>query len=130
MAKRHNIDTIAEVLIDKLGDMEKTASRIEKVAQTPLKVELNELKSILQQVAGYVTEQKEASNVILSNFKQLQEKNQGRLPNWVVGVLFAFFLTFVGFSLYIWKTAETYDDQKAKAEYFEREFYKLKNPEK
>ena len=119
MAKqeRHNIDTIANVLIDKLGEMEKTALRIEWASQQPLKIDTREIEQILR-------EKEKGEKAILEGLRKLQEKNKPRAPNWVIIALSAVFLISIGLSLYAWKKAEEYDMQKARAEHFERMFIK------
>lgn len=118
MAKqgRHNIDTIANVLIDKLEDMEKTAVRIEKAANQPLQVDLRRMEEIFNDK----TNKEEA---VLRDLSELRQKNKGRVPNWIITLLCAFFLISVGISLYAWKKAEQYDQQKTNAEHFQRLYY-------
>lgn len=120
MAKRHNIDTIAEVLIDKLNAMERTAKRIEAVSEKELKIDTSELEALLD-------EQKRKEGFILSDLKELQKKNSTRVPNWVLGVLGGIVLLSFGFMFYAWKKAESYDDQKFKADYYENQYNLLKN---
>lgn len=113
--QRHNTETIANVLIDKLSDMEKTASRIEKASQQPLKIDTREIQQIL-------ADKEQQEKDILRLLRGLQEKNRTRLPNWVLVVLSAVFFASIGLSLYAWNKAEEYDQQKAKADHFERLF--------
>lgn len=120
MKKRHNIDTIAEVLIDKLNDMERTAKRIEAVSEKELKIDTSRLEEILD-------EQKIKEEYILNELKALQEKNITRVPNWVLGVLAGIVMLSFGFMFYAWSKAESYDDQKFKADYYENEYNLLKN---
>lgn len=119
MQKKHNIHTIAEVLIDKLGDMERTASKIEKASKQELKVDLKESKELFGKLAIYVKEQGKVERDILNKLERLQDKNQTRVPNWVLGVLFVFFLGAAG-SMWF-----AYDSVK-KSEYLEleKEHYK------
>lgn len=112
---RHNIDTIANVLIDKLNEMEKTAIRIERASQQPLKIDMREIEQLFQ-------DKKKAGKAILSDLSALKEKNRGRVPSWVIVVLSAVFLISIGLSLYAWRKAEQYELQKSRAEHFEQMF--------
>lgn len=115
--ERHNIDTIANVLIDKLNGMEKTANRIEKASQQPLKIDTQEIEEIFQA-------RKNEENAILEGLRALQKKNRAKLPYWVIVVLSVAFLTSIGLSLYAWNKAEGYDMQKARAEHYEQLYTK------
>lgn len=121
--KRHNIDTIAEVLIDKIEDMEKIAGRIEKASEKTLKVNVSELRELL---VGQKREEKH----FLSELQSLKKKNQFRLPNWVFTLLCIFFLGSIGFSVYAWKKAEAYDYANARADHYEQKYIELKKQEK
>jgi len=113
--ERYSIDLIANTLIDKLNGMERTAARIEKVSKEPLKIDTEEIEKIFQ---AKLKEEKD----ILRRLRELQEKNRTRVPNWVMIVLSAVFLTSIGLSLYAWRKAEQYELQKLRAEHFERLF--------
>jgi len=117
--KRHNIDTIAEVLIDKLTDMERTAKRIETASQKELKIDTSRLEELLD-------EQKRKEGRVLNDLEALQKKNSTRVPNWVLGVLGGIVLLSFGFMFYAWKKAETYDEATQRALYYEQEYNKLK----
>lgn len=117
--KRHNLDTIAEVLIDKLDDMEKTATRIEIASQRVQKVDTSELRELMESQT-----RKEAE--ILNGINAVKKKNETRVPNWLIAVMVAFYLTSLGFMLYAWNKAETYDEAVQRANYFEQEYNKLK----
>lgn len=117
--KRHNIDTIAEVLIDKLTDMERTAKRIETASQKELKIDTSKLEELLDG-------QKREEESILSHLTAIQKKNSTRVPNWVLGVLGGLIMLSFGAMFYAWSKAEAYGLQKQKAEYFEQEYNKLK----
>lgn len=119
MAKRHNIDTIAEVLIDKLNDMERTAGRIETASQRELKIDSREVRELLEN-------QKREEKAFLDDLRAARSKNSTRVPNWVWGVIGGLILCSLGFIFYAWNKAEAYDLQKQKAEYFEQEYNKLK----
>lgn len=123
MAKRHNIDTIAEVLIDKLSDMERTASRIEKASSKELKLDVSELRRLMD-------ERKKDENAILSDLNAVKEKNKGRIPNWVLGVVLLSLLSSIVFSIYVWKKAEKYEFEKVKSAHFEKLYLDLKKEEK
>lgn len=121
--KRHSTQDIAEILIDKFNDLERTAKTIEQASNKTIKIDTTELKQILE-------EHRKEQRRILSDLGQLRGRNQTRLPNWVFGVLAGLILTMIGFSVYTWKKAEAYDYQKASSEHFEQEYLKLKNEEK
>lgn len=91
MAKRHNIDTIAEVLIDKLADMERTAKQIERATKTTLKIDTSDLKALFD-------EQQKKENVILSDLSELKKKNSTRTPNWIVFIFLLSFIALIGYS--------------------------------
>lgn len=82
--KRHNVGTIAEILIDKLDEMEKFTQRLEKVAakaeNTTLKIDASEIKRL-------ITEQKEAQKQFLEKYMQISSKQQKRLPNGLLAVV-------------------------------------------
>ena len=59
MAKKHSIDTIAEVLIDKLTDMERVASKIESASKTELKVDVSNLKELFSEHRKVISNQLE-----------------------------------------------------------------------
>jgi len=111
MAKRHNIDTIAEVLIDKLNDLERTAEKIDQASKRIMKLDVSELRELQK-------EQNTSENIILSDLKKLQGKNQARLPNWILGVLFAFFLGMIGSIYFAYNSV-----QKVKLLEFENAYY-------
>jgi len=117
--KRHNIDTIAEVLIDKLDDMEQTAKRIEIASQRVQKVDTSELRALMEN-------QKRNETEFLKSLDEAKKKNQTRVPNWLIAVMAVFYLTSLGFMLYAWNKAETYDEAIQRANYFEQEYNKLK----
>jgi hypothetical protein len=117
--KRHNIDTIAEVLIDKLNDMERTAQRIETASTRELKIDSKELRTLLEN-------QKREEKTFLDDLRAVGDKNSTRVPNWVWGVIGSLTLCSLGFIFYAWNKAEAYDLQKQKAEYFEQEYNNLK----
>jgi primosomal protein N'' len=104
MAKKHSIDTIAEVLIDKLTDMERVASRIETASKTDFKIDTSELKELFSEHRKVISNQLENEKSILRSLEQLKEKNNTRLPNWILICLFAsYFITF-GVMFYLFYT--------------------------
>lgn len=117
--KRHNIDTIAEVLIDKLDEMESTAKRIETASRQVQKVDTSELRALMDS-------QTRKESEILEGINAVKKKNETRVPNWLIAVMVAFYLTSLGFMLYAWNKAETYDEAIQRANYFEQEYNKLK----
>lgn len=104
MAKKHSIDTIAEVLIDKLTDMERVASKIESASKTELKVDVSNLKELFSEHRKVISNQLENEKSVLRSLEQLKEKNNTRLPNWILICLFAsYFITF-GVMFYLFYT--------------------------
>lgn len=121
--KRQNIDTIAEVLIDKLNDMERLAKRIEvattKAENTVVKVNSNELQEILR-------ENRQTEKSILSDLRRLKEKNSTRVPNWVLIVLAVVVLTSIVYSMAVFSVVQQSTENKMRADYYEQEYNKLK----
>lgn len=115
MAKgRKNINDIAEILIEKLSDMEQVASKIDIASKRELKIDTKGLEDLFSM-------QNTAEKTILSDLEQLQQKNKTRLPNWVLGVLFAFFLGLIGSITFAYSSV-----QKVEHLQFERDYYKNK----
>ncbi len=120
MAKRHNIGTIAEVLIEKLDDLENITKQIEIVASKELKIDTSELNVIIQN-------QNLKERQILIDLKNLQEQNKSRFPNWVCYALTGIFiLTFASFII-AFKYNEMYHNEKQRADIFEKAYIKMKN---
>lgn len=117
--ERHNINTIAEVLIDKLNNMERTAGRIEKASSKELKIDTAEMKTLIE---NQISEQK----AILSDLRKLREKNKGRMPNWVLAIVLGFILSSFGVFIYSLSKEKAYQEAVEKATYFEQEYNKLK----
>lgn len=116
--KRHNIDTIAEVLIDKLNDLERTAEKIDQASKRTMKLDVSELR-LLQK------ERNISEKSILNDLKQLQSKNQTRLPNWVLGVLFAFFLGLIGSIYFAYSSIKKVKYLEKEKDYYYQEMTKL-----
>ena len=117
MKKRHNIDTIAEILIDKINELDKNAKRIEKTVDTlqksKLKVDTEEMKQIL-------SERSHQESAFLSRYEAIQQKNNTRLPNWILTLLIGLFLALIGFSFFAWNQIKQVELLKAKIEYYEQ----------
>lgn len=135
MQKKHNIHTIAEVLIDKLGDMEHTASRIEKAAKTPINVNLKSLRELFaehresiekerREITSALAKQTSEERETLREIRVLKEKNQTRVPNWVLGILFVFFLSAVGSMWYAYDSIKRVKELEEQNQFYEREFKK------
>ena len=101
--KRHSIDTIAEVLIDKLNDLEHTAQRIEKATEKELKLDVKEVRSLVEMHKKTLHEQNKLEKSFLSDLKAFNDKNRTRVPNWVFALLCALFFTSLGSIYYSWK---------------------------
>lgn len=114
--KRHNIDTIAEILIDKINDLEKHTNRIENVVKdvqtSSIDINTTEIENL------YNTRQKQEGQ-FLSDLKALNLKNQTRLPNYILIALLVAFVALVGFSLYSYKQLKQVDVLKLQIEYYE-----------
>lgn len=101
--QKHNITTIAEILIDKIESLSKDATRLEKsvkeIQNTTVKIDTTKGEELFNQIktenrlflSAMTTEQ----NAFLSQFKALTKEKQSRVPNWLVGLLI------VGFTLSI-----------------------------
>ena len=126
MGKRHSIDTIAEVLIDKLETMEQVANKIEKVAKTPIKVDLNEQERLLNKFAEFVNDQNRVEKRILGELERLEEKSKGRLPNWVLVVLFSFFIGLIGSVYFSYSSIKKVDLLEKEKVYYEMKYLELK----
>ncbi|MCG8740061.1 hypothetical protein G1L22_13215 [Tenacibaculum finnmarkense] len=127
MAKKHSIDTIAEVLIDKLESMEQVAVKIEKVAKNPLKVDLKEQEILLNNFKEFLNNKNRVENRILSQLENLESKNKGRLPNWVLAVLFSFFIGLIG-SIYIsYSSIKKVNLLEEENTYYKTKYIELKN---
>jgi len=121
--KRHSTQDIAEILIDKFNDLERTAKTIEQASSKTIKIDTAELKQILE-------EHRKEQGQILSNLRKLRDKNQTRLPNWVFGVLAGLILCFIGTTIYIVRKAENYDLEKARSAHYEQLYLDLKKEQK
>ncbi|MDB0599561.1 hypothetical protein PL373_00025 (plasmid) [Tenacibaculum maritimum] len=126
MGKRHSIDTIAEVLIDKLETMEQVANKIEKVAKTSLKVDLNEQERLLNKFAEFVNDQNRVEKIILGELENLEAKSKGRLPNWVLVVLFSFFIGLIGSVYFSYSSIKKVDLLEKEKAYYEMKYLELK----
>ena len=119
MANRQSIDSIANALISRLNKMEKVTERIEIASQREQKVDVSELRELMES-------QTRRENEILESINAVKKKNETRVPNWLIVVMAVFYLTSLGFMLYAWNKAETYDEAVQRANYFEQEYNKLK----
>ena len=68
--QRHNINTIAEVLIDELEAMKVTADKIEKAAKTPLKINDDDIRSSIWQYKTRVEENIKLQEKLHDQFKK------------------------------------------------------------
>lgn len=118
MKQRHNIQTIAEVLIDKLNDLEKLTEMVERASEKSLKVDDKDLKETLVNQTNQI-------KTYLSDFKSLSAKSQYSLPNWLFVLITGSFLVSFGFIYYSWTKIEDYNFQKSKADYFQAKFNEI-----
>jgi hypothetical protein len=121
MKKRHNIDTIAEVLIDKISQMEKTAEKIEdsmqkienlmykidELTQKRMKIDTSEFRKL---IGKQDLEQK----TILKRFKELKKENEMRAPNWIFVLVCVSLMCSIGFFAFNWKKIREYDNAMEK----------------
>lgn len=96
--KRHNIDTIAEILVDKMNDLERDTKRIEKVVdelkKTRLSVDTTKFDELI--------EKRNVQEIaFLIDSEKVQAKRQARLPNWLLTLIIGLFLSLIGFSFYV-----------------------------
>ncbi|MCD8433565.1 hypothetical protein [Tenacibaculum finnmarkense] len=126
MAKKHSIDTIAEVLIDKLESMEQVAGKIEKVAKNPLKVDLSEQEILLNNFKEFLNNQNSVESRILSQLEHLEAKNKGRLPNWILAVLFSFFIGLICSFWFSYSSIKKIDLLEKEKQYYEMKYLELK----
>jgi hypothetical protein len=116
--KRHNIDTIAKILLDKIQDLDKNAKRIENIVNeatsATIKVDLKETREIY-------SERKKQEGQFLADLRDSDRKTQSRLPNWMFPVVMVLVTVLVGFMVYTWDKAEDYTKMKT-----ERDFYKAR----
>ena len=96
--KRHNIDTIAEVLIDSIDDFKKDAERIEKIVDELKKTRLSVDTTKFEQLIEKRNVQEIA---FLIDSEKVQAKRQARLPNWLLTLIIGLFLSLIGFSFYV-----------------------------
>ena len=118
--KRHSIDTIAEILIEKLDDLENTASRMEIASSKELRIDTSELNVIIQN-------QNLKERQILIDLKMLQQQNKSRVPNWVWYVVTGIFLlTFASFVV-AFKYNKLYHSEKYRADMLEQSYQDISN---
>ena len=94
--QRHNIDTIAEILIDKIESLSKNATRleesVEEIQNTTIKIEKKDIDSLVDVMNQKIEIEKD----ILSQFKAISEIKTSRVPNWLVfALVFGFSLSTV-----------------------------------
>lgn len=115
--KRHNIDTIAEILVDKINDLERDTKRIEKVVddlkETKLSIDTTGFEQLI--------EKRNVQEIaFLIDSEKVQAKRQARLPNWLLTLIIGLFLSLIGFSFYL-------HNQLKKVDLLEEENGYLKN---
>lgn len=125
MNKRHNINTIAEVLIDKINEMDNTVARIEKVAKTPFKVDFSEIKSLLDKHQEKIIEENKKSEEILDDLKAFQVANKTRIPNAILWLLFVFFSISIASTFYAYKKVEAVEMLEAQNKYYLKKINEL-----
>jgi len=95
--KRHNIDTIAEILVDKMNDLERDTKRIEKVVDDLKKTRL----SVDTTKFEHLIEKRNVQEIaFLIDSEKAQAIRQARLPNWLLTLIIGLFLSLIGFSFY------------------------------
>lgn len=103
--ERHNINTIAEILIDKLNDLEKLSLVVKEASNKKIEVDLSDLKDIVK-----LQEKRELE--FINSLQNLVKKTRKSKPNWLVvfQTLLIAFSTVV--SVYVLK--QNYEDPKIK----------------
>lgn len=113
---RHSIDTIAEVLIDKINALEKNTNRIEKVVEdlkkSSVKIDSTEFQRL-------TAERKGQENAFLSQYEAIQAKNGTRLPNGLLWSLIGLFCFVLIFSVYTFSQLKEVDLLRAQIEYLQ-----------
>lgn len=94
---RHNINTIAEILIDNIDDFKKDAERIEKIVDELKKSKLSVDTTKFEELIEKRNVQEIA---FLIDSKKIQTVRQSRLPNWLLTLIIGLFLSLIGFSFY------------------------------
>lgn len=89
---RHNIQTIAEILIDKLDEIKGLSKKMEALTERPVKVDTAELQ---EQISSH---QKEM-DAFLSDLRALKMQNKSRLPGYVVFLVVFSFSVSIGLIL-------------------------------
>lgn len=128
--KRTNINTIAEILVDRLDKMEEVSLRIEKASKRELKIDLEDLKILNEKDQFQRREIQNESKSILSRFKEFKNKNNTRVSNPVVISLIVLFLLNIGLSVNLIGKLKSYGDMKKEAEFYEMKYLELKKNEK
>ena len=96
MSKRHNVQEIAEVLIDKMDDLQKLGKSIDQSSRRVIQVDTSELEQILK-------ENSNKNMAMLDKIESLQKKNASRLPNWVVAAVCYLFISLIVYTAYLFK---------------------------
>lgn len=126
--KQSKISTqeIAEIIIERFSEMQGYTQRIESAVNQPLTVDVSGLKKETAQFSQIVAQQNKAETQILSNLKAIGAQNKTRVPNWVIALLGAMFITTSASLGYALSKAEDYEMDKYKAQYWEQEYNTLK----
>ena len=109
MSKRHNVQEIAEVLIDKMDDLQRLGKSIDQSSRRVIQVDTKELEQILE-------DNRNKNRAILHKIESLQKKNATRLPNWVIAVVCFLFFSLIVFTAYLFNRAEDYSQNRPYSE--------------
>ncbi|MFA6402419.1 MAG: DUF6730 family protein [Salinivirgaceae bacterium] len=122
--QRYNVSDIAEILIEEIEAFKKSAESIklstDKLQQTKVEISKESIE-LLVRVLEVNQEKQKAFSILL---EKIISKSNTRLPNWVIAVVFGFFLAFIGFSFFTYKKVEKVKLLESHNEYLEIELLK------
>lgn len=122
--QKHNITTIAEILIDKIEDLSKNATRLEKSVE---EVQKSKIKVDTAGARELFEERKAQEKAFLSHLSVFNEKRHARLPNWVLAIIFPFILALMIFMYLTFKKGEDYKQMEAERDWYKSRYEVLKD---
>lgn len=101
--ERLSVEHIANLLVKKLNNMERTAVHLENTAKaiqeakkTPVSIDTEEMRNIanehLKLIEKKTKELSTMQNAFLSDLSDLKIRNQSRVPNWIIICLMICFI--------------------------------------
>ncbi|PKQ60182.1 hypothetical protein BZG02_20450 [Labilibaculum filiforme] len=121
--KRHNVNTIAEILIENTQSLKKNAQRFEDKVNEAMKTEL---KVDSKQAEWIHLERLKQEQAFLDELRALNKNRRLRLPNWMVVVLMLFTTILLSFSVYTWNKGEDYAKMKMERDFYLEKYQELK----